>query len=137
MVSYLRAILFSCSLVSLALADATIPTADRQGSKDNPLLRRYEGSFIIAYEHKSFDEFTLALSRLEPLPDNKRDSHNNRVFEPNQKKALEGERTRIVYLIPMDRSPLEVIRNYQEELEGKGGKVLFQCKAEDCGGNAS
>src|SRR5918996_3214801 len=111
-----------------------VPTADRNGAKDNPLLNRYEGSLIVAYEHKSFDEFDLPLSKLEQLTAGERDTHNNRAYEPRQKKSLEGERTRLVYLIPPDRSPLEVVRNYQEEIEGKGGKVLFQCKAEECGG---
>ncbi len=72
------------------MAEATIPTADKIGAKDNPSLKRYEGSFIVAYEHKSFDEFVLPLSKLEQLPGDKKDSNNNRVYEPNQKKALEG-----------------------------------------------
>jgi outer membrane protein OmpA-like peptidoglycan-associated protein len=135
MMKYFWAILIFLSLVSLISADATIPSTDKKGTKDNPLLKRYEGSLIVAYEHKSFDEFTLPLSKLELVDEIKRDIHNNRVYEPGQKQILEGERTRIVYLIPADRSPLEVLRNYQEEIEGKGGKVLFQCKAEACGGN--
>jgi OmpA-OmpF porin, OOP family len=133
MMNYFLAIVFSFSMVSFVVADATIPTSDKKGTKDNPLLPRYEGSFIVAYEKKSFDEFVLPLSKLEQLPNDAKDSYNNRAYEPKQKKSLEGERTRIVYLIPADRSPLEVVRNYQEELEGKGGKVLYQCKAEQCG----
>jgi OmpA-OmpF porin, OOP family len=117
-----------------AFADATIPTGDKEGSKDNPLLQRYEGSFIVAYEHQNFGEFTLPLSRLEQVP-NKQDSHNNHYFEPKQKKSLEGAYTRIVYLVPANRSPLEVLRNYQQEIKSKGGKVLFECKADECGGN--
>ena len=135
MTKYFGMILLSLSLVHSVFADATIPTDDKTGAKDNALLKRYEGSFIVAYEKKSFDEFVLPLSKLELAPDDRRDSHNNRIYEPRQKKDLEGERTRIVYLIPADRSPLEVVRNYQEEVEGKGGKVLFQCKAEQCGAN--
>jgi OOP family OmpA-OmpF porin len=133
MLKYFWSIFFSLSLIHFVFADATIPTADKKGAKDNPLLQRYEGSYIVAYEKKSFDEFVLPLSKLEQLPGDAKDTHNNRVYEPKQKKALEGERTRIVYLIPADRSPLEVVRNYQEEIEAKGGKVLYQCKAEQCG----
>jgi OOP family OmpA-OmpF porin len=101
-----------------AFADATIPTADKKGSKDNPLLKRYEGSFIVVY------------------PD-KRDSHNNDYFEPKQKKSLEGAYTRIVYFQPANRSPLEVLRNYQQEIKSGGGKILFECKADECGGDAT
>jgi outer membrane protein OmpA-like peptidoglycan-associated protein len=122
-------------LVPASRADATIPNADRPGSKDHPLLRRYDGSFIVAYEQKSFDEFTLPLSRLEEVV-GKKDSSNNRYYEPKQKKPLEGPYTRLVYLLPAGRSPLEVLRNYQQEIQSKGGKVLFECKAEECGGNA-
>lgn len=54
-------------IASPVLAAAAVPTADKQGSKDNALLKRYEGSLIVAYEHKSFAEFTLPLSRLEQV----------------------------------------------------------------------
>jgi OmpA-OmpF porin, OOP family len=120
-----------------AFSDATIPTADRKGSKDNPLLQRYEGSFIVAYEQQSFGEFTFPLSKLEAVPGDKRDSHSNLYFEPKQKKTAEGAYTRIVYLLPANRSPLEVLRNYQQEIKSKGGKILFECKGEDCGGSTN
>jgi OOP family OmpA-OmpF porin len=113
---------------SMALAAATMPTADKKGSKDNSVLKRYEGSVIVAYEHKSFAEFTLPLSRLEQVPD-KTSGNNNRAYEPRDKKALEGTYTRLVYLIPENRSPLEVLRNYQDDITGKGGNILFECKA--------
>ena len=116
---------------------ATIPTADRPGSKEHhPLLRRLQGSFIVGYEHKSFDEFTLPLSKLEAVA-GKKDSRNNHYYEPKQKKPLEGPYTRLVYLLPAGRSPLEAIRNYQQEIQGKGGKILFECKEADCGADAT
>jgi outer membrane protein OmpA-like peptidoglycan-associated protein len=118
------------------VANATIPTADKPGSKDHPLLRRYQGSFIVAYERQSFTDFVLPLSRLEPVP-GKKDNHNNDYFEPKQKKPLEGTYTRLVYLLPADRSPLEVLRNYQQEITSAGGKILFECKDAECGGSAS
>jgi outer membrane protein OmpA-like peptidoglycan-associated protein len=40
-------------------------------------------------------------------------------------------------LIPANRSPLEVLRNYQQEITQKGGKILFECKDAECGGSAS
>lgn len=122
--------------LSYAFADATIPTVDRKGSKDHPLLQRYEGSVIVGYEQQSYSELTLPLSKLEPVPD-KRDDHNNRYFEPNLKKSLEGPYTRLVYLLPANRSPLEVLRNYQQEIKGKGGRILFECNGEECGGDST
>jgi OOP family OmpA-OmpF porin len=132
----LRVLLVVILLTSYAFTDATIPTADRKGSKDHPLLRRYEGSFIVGYEQQGYGEFTLPLSSLEPVP-NKRDSHNNQHFEPKLKKSLEGPYTRLVYLLPANRSPLEVLRNYQQEIKSKGGRILFECKAEECGGDST
>jgi outer membrane protein OmpA-like peptidoglycan-associated protein len=110
------------------------PTADVAGAKDNALLKRYEGSVIVSYQQQGFGELALPLSRLELVPD-KTDRMNNRVHEPKTKKELEGRYTRIAYLIPEGRSPLEVLRNYQEEIGAKGGKVLFECKSDDCGGD--
>jgi outer membrane protein OmpA-like peptidoglycan-associated protein len=111
-----------------------LPSADKAGAKDSPVLQRYEGSLIVSYTHQGFGELSLPLSKLEPVPD-KKDRMNNRVHEPKSKKALEGRYTRIVYLIPEGRSPLEVLRNYQEEIRAKGGKVLFECRADECGGD--
>jgi len=88
----------------------------------------------LARERKAFAEFSLPLSRLELVPGRK-NSHNIRSHEPKTKKDLEGTYTRLVYLIPAGRSPLEVIRNYQEEIRGNRGQLLFECKAEECGGD--
>ena len=117
-------------------AAAAIPTADKKGSKDNPLLKRYEGSVIIVSEYKKFAEFTMPLSKLERV-EGKTVGNNNHAYEPKDKKSLEGEYTRLVYVIPADRSPLEVLRNYQDEVKGKGGKLLYECKGTECGADAS
>jgi OmpA-OmpF porin, OOP family len=112
----------------------TPPTADIAGAKDSSLLKRYAGAVIVSYQQQAFGELALPMSRLEPVP-GKTDAHNNRVHEPKSKRNLEGRYTRLVYLAPEGRSPLEVLRNYQEEINGGGGKVLFECKADECGGN--
>ncbi len=78
----------------------------------------------------------LPLSKLEAVA-GKKDSRNNHYYEPKQKKPLEGPYTRLVYLLPAGRSPLEAIRNYQQEIQGKGGKILFECRGEDCGADAT
>lgn len=102
--SILAIIFWAIAVNNLFAAAVAIPTADRKGSRDNPLLKRYEGSLIVAYEHKKFDEFTLPLSKLEQVPE-KRDGHNHRYHEPNNKKSLEGAHTKLVYVIPENRSP--------------------------------
>jgi outer membrane protein OmpA-like peptidoglycan-associated protein len=126
-------VVFASPSVALAVETATIPSSDRRGTRDHPALKRYEGSLIVAYDQKAFTEFTLPLSRLEEVP-GKKDHRNVRAYEPKQKKVLEGAYMRLVYLVPANRSPLEVLRNYQEEVRGKGGKTLYECKDAECGG---
>ena len=97
-----------CTTVVLAqLPVATIPTADRKGSKDNPLLKRYEGSFIVAYERKSFGEFTLPLSPIELV---RRKNGRNRTIGSTNRRTRRPSKavyTRLAYLLPAERSPLE------------------------------
>lgn len=133
---FLAAIALSLGVLSAtpALADATIPTKDAAKSKDVSSVPRYEGSFILDYDYRAFTDITMPLSRLEKTGTT--DNRNNNVFAPKQKAELEGARTRLIYLIPEGRSPLEVVRNYQEAIAAKGGKTLYQCKDVDCGGNA-
>ncbi|MDD5394576.1 MAG: OmpA family protein [Thiothrix sp.] len=126
-------LLISLLLPALAMANATIPTEDLKGTEDLLYLKRYEGSFIVDRGQQAFEEFVLPTSKLEKT--DKIDSHNNHVYLPPQKVDVEGKLTRLIYVAPADRTPLEVIRNYQEELTGKGGSVLFECKDEECGGN--
>lgn len=121
-----------------AMADATLPKADIPGAKDSPLVARYAGSYLVSYDTKDFDELKLPLAALKPVADKgKRDAHNNIVFEPAQSKALEGRRTRLVYFLPENVAPLQAVRNYQNEISSKEGKTLFECKNEECGGDAA
>ena len=125
---------FSAVLLT-QLSTASIPTADRKGTKDSPLLKRYEGSFIVAYERKEYGELSIPLASLQVVGD-KKTAQNNKLFEPKSKKALEGPYTRIAYVLPENRSPLEVLRNYQDEIKSQGGKTLFECRGGECGGSA-
>jgi outer membrane protein OmpA-like peptidoglycan-associated protein len=127
-------IMLSVLMAINGFAAADIPDADVKGAKDSPLVGRFAGSVIVSAVQKDFDELALPLSVLEPVKD-KRDQHNNIVYEPKQKKALEGKRTRLVYLTPAGASPLEVLRNYQQDLTGKGATPLYECKGEECGGS--
>lgn len=131
----LAALLILLAITGGARADASNPTKDIPGAADSKLLKRYEGSFIVSYEKLAFTDFKVPLSPLERTE--KSDSMNNIVFAPKQVKELEGSRTRLVYVLPPDRSPLEVLRNYQDEITQAGGAILFTCKGEECGGDAT
>lgn len=118
-----------------ARADATDPKADLKGAQDSPVLKRYEGSFIVDYTAKAFDEAVFPLSELKRTE--KVDSQNNQIYAPEKKQSLEGRVTRLVYVAPAGRSTLEVLRNYQDEIAGKGGEILYTCKVDECGGDVT
>jgi outer membrane protein OmpA-like peptidoglycan-associated protein len=115
-------------------ADATIPTRDVVGAKDSPVLKRFEGSLIVSYEREAFGQLKIPLSPLERT--DKVDRRNNTQHLPKREKEVEGTRTRLVYLLPAERSPLEVLRNYEEEVKAAGGAILFTCKDTECGGDS-
>ena len=65
----------------------------------------------------------------------RRDRMNNKLYLPKKEMELEGPLTRLAYILPAGRSPLEVLRNYEDLVKEAGGQVLFTCKAEQCGGD--
>ena len=110
-----------------------LPTSDIEGGEDHPLLKRYADSYIVVHQQKSFDEFTFPLSKLVYVGKDK--YRTTGPYAPPKSKTIEGPYTRLVYVVPVDRSPLEIIRNYQDEIVGSGGSVLYECKREECGGD--
>ncbi len=131
--SILRLIVISIFLFpTLVWGDTFIPTNDLKNSHDPTLLKRFEGSLIIAYKHRAFDKFSFPLSPLKPTGKEKNDIV---FYAPAKSKTVEGEYTRAAYLIPKGHSPFEVIKNYEDYLQNQGGKILYSCKDKECGGN--
>jgi OmpA-OmpF porin, OOP family len=130
-IRWLPAVLLAC--VPGVCSAAVLPTADAAGSRDHEHLRRYEGSVILSYSQSAFDEFALPLSALVEVP-GESDAKNNVVFRPPSSTRLEGRHTRLVYLLPEGRSPLEVVHSYRDEIERSGGKGVFECADAACGG---
>ncbi|MEK1888193.1 MAG: OmpA family protein [Phyllobacterium sp.] len=132
------AICFLGGAVNGAQANAEIPTNDVEGARDNARIKRYEGSLIVHYEKLSYTDFSVPLGPLKASEDEQaRDTSNNRVFVPEKKLDVEGTLTRIAYVTPTERSPLEVLRNYEDEITADKGEILFECKTEGCGGDAT
>ena len=130
-------LLMLAAISAPAFADATEPTADLDGARDLPWLQRFDGSYIVAYSHSAYDEFIFPTGALTYKDDEqRRDESNNRMHDFASQQTLEGARTRLIYLVPPGRSPLEVLRNYQQTIEGLGGSKAFECKASECGGDA-
>ncbi len=124
-----RAMKTSAILAGLVLSGAATAgamAADVAGSSDHPILPRYEGAEIVRYDHASYDAYHLlfeAATAYGGINDNLQHT-----------LPLEGEVTEITYLLPEDRSPLEVMRNYVLALDGLGFEIIYQCAAEECGG---
>ena len=122
-------------LPSTSLADATEPTKDLPGSSDPAWLKRFEGSFIISYEHRTFDAIDFPASKLVVDTSERRDAMNNQLAIAPRTVHAEGEYTRLLYIAPEQASPLEVIRNYINEIKANGGQLVYGCRDEGCGGS--
>ena len=115
---------FAILLVLPSAAEAQ-KRKDAKGSRDHPAVgARYPGSTIVRYIAKEFDEYALLLGKVK------------KAKTPGKHEALEGKLTRASYEIAKGRTTLEVFRNYETALAGKGFATLFKCKNKDCGGRA-
>lgn len=101
--------------------------SDIPGSKDHPLISRYPGTHIIAYDITEFDQFALPVG----IP---KQSSNNQ--DPYTIKNIEGKITTIVYEADSRLPLLQVFRNFQNATQRSGFTPLFQCQnADGCGIN--
>jgi len=114
-------LLSGISITSAALA------ADVKGSKDYPLVSRYEGSDIHFYKTEAFNEYPLFINAIS--------THKGIEGHPESVMWLEGRLTKLLYINPPDRSTLEVFRNYETALKNEGFEVLYSCKNKECGGH--
>ena len=115
---YTRALLLALLPVWACLLGSAW-AADLPGSKDHPLLKRFRGSEIVAYEVKRFDTFELPTSTF------KRYNLETKKWEfAAEPLKLEGSRTQIWYEAPGAGST-ELIRNYQNELTAQGFTILY------------
>ncbi|TWT10762.1 OmpA family protein [Reyranella sp. CPCC 100927] len=111
--------------IGTAVAQPNIPiTRDLAGAKDHPLVPRYEGSFIIGYKTDRFAEVDIPLSPSTQISGTRR-------FEKID--AVEGARTRLLYVTPLERTSLEVMRNYKDALVAAGFEPLWECSRDRCG----
>ena len=122
------------SLISIGFAavigaglSSSAHAQDIAGSADHPMISRYEGSTIAGFDTRKFDELVVPLGPVEI------DFAKGGVAEPKRSQKVEGRLTRLLYLAPLERSPLEVYRNYELELRKRGFETLFACAAAACG----
>jgi OmpA-OmpF porin, OOP family len=118
---------WTVALMAMVPDPALAQLSDVKGSKDHAMVSRYAGSIIIGYDFRKFDEFVIPLGPIKRLEVGKN------TFEPSKSQRVEGRATRILYVGPPDRSPLEIVRNYELELKKNEFEVLYTCAAGQCG----
>ena len=116
-------------LVALALpATAFAQSTDAPGTRDHPMVKRYEGSWILGYQQREYTDFVIATGPLKVDYANQ-----SQPYSAERSVKAEGRHTRVLYVVPVKRATLEVLRNYVEDLEAKGFKRLYSCGGAECG----
>ena len=103
--------------------------ADLPYAKDHPLLKRFGGSEIIGYDAKRFDRYELQTSAYK--------SYNTTLKRREYSKPpliVEGAVTRIWYEAAGKTSGLELLRNYQNELEAAKFEILYDSTKDSAAG---
>lgn len=118
-----KAAALAAMLLSPALAE------DIPDSEDHPLVGRYEGSEIVEYTHSDYDE---AYALIAPNDWTSKVPNNQKDRSGSEWQRMEGEVWKIRYMIPSNRSSLEVYRNYQLALKANGFEPLFECMDAAC-----
>jgi OOP family OmpA-OmpF porin len=100
--------------------------ADVPHSADSPIVSRFAGSIIIAYQKLNYDEVAFPMGPLQGA-------------EFAKTQATEGVVTRIVYAAPLGKTAAEVLVNFRDSLQGSGFNLLYSCTSgsgeNGCGGD--
>lgn len=118
----LRRALALSLLTAASLANAATPWVDIPGGKDHPLISRFEGSWLVGYQQREFD----AASWPAGPALNKSDS-----YKVAEAASQEGRITRIAYVHPRGKTPLEAWRNHEQALAAAGFQRVWACER-DC-----
>ena len=109
-------------MVSAAQAVTPFPS-DAAGAADHPMLKRFTGSALIGYKSAGWDQAVLPVGmELMHQQATGRDVLKDRL-------EAEGKVTRLVYLAPPGKTPLEVYRNHEQALTAAGFRKRFACES--------
>jgi OmpA-OmpF porin, OOP family len=120
-------VLFLLALAMCVPFSAAGRAADAEGCRDMAGLKRFDGSDIVMCGAKAFAEYTLPTGRVVDY------DFSGKTGRFDASEALEGRLTQNVYAVPMCASSAEVIRNYRQELEAKGFKILYAAQGLEMG----
>lgn len=118
------ALLLACCAFNVQAQTTKVPTQDAKGLTDPAGLKRFAGSVLLYRDDVAYDELALPISK----PGEK----DGKAFAPKTLPRA-GQRTAVQYLVPAGRSPLEILRNYQQDLKPAGFETAYECAGEACG----
>lgn len=95
-----------------------LPAMPVVAQDDHPLVGRYDGAELLDQHVNDFDEVGVIDG---PIVDSSRGTGAPGWL------MLEGKSSLYYYRLPVGRSTLEVLRNYEASLESKGFKTVFTC----------
>jgi len=123
--SLLRALRLAGLCASLVIVGAA-QAQDVPGAPTPPLVTRYQGSRLVAWQNDAFASVTLPSAY----------ERNGGKWVKSQ--VVEGQRQRFVFLAPAGKTALEVQRNYEAALTAAGGVKVLACAAnEHCANDVS
>lgn len=112
------------SLFSLIVSGISAQsTTDVKGSRDYPLVSRFQGAIIQYYKEFKWDDYQVPLSKMVKNDD------RGRFFE--KQINVEGKVTRWQYIVSADNNTAFVYKNYEAAFKSAGFKILFQGKGDD------
>jgi len=109
------------SAFCIVTANRVIGQKDVLGSKDHPVVSRFNDSYIRFYSFNKFDIYNL---RGGPI---------QKSQEKWKQDKLEGAVTRIVYQSPKTVAAFEMYKSYEIALIENGFKKLYSCESGGCG----
>jgi outer membrane protein OmpA-like peptidoglycan-associated protein len=119
------------NLARVVLATALLATmpalaqVDARGTKDHPVVGRFQGAVILAGEVKAFDERLIQTARL---------GDNDESLGPGNSITRSGAITSLVYEAPKTASSVEIAANYRARLAALGYQPLYACDTSACPG---
>jgi OOP family OmpA-OmpF porin len=131
----MRRLLLAVLIAAMALpaaAQQRRPAAPGEGA-DHPMVGRYDGSVQRLRQQRDFAEMRIVTGQVlgtHRVPGGPRATDANST-------AVAGRTLRLRYEGPADRSPLELVRNWQQRMERDGFRTVFACEARSCGGTGS
>ena len=117
------------TLIALTLAAGAhaakheTPSTDLPGSADHPVISRFAGSALVGYSQQDWAATEL------PGAAGTSKTERHKFADPVQ---AEGKITRLFYLGPPGKTPLEIFRNQQQALAAAGFKPRFSCELKPC-----